>query len=135
MSVIKIRDKETGEFIDIPALQGESGIPVPATAKVGQTIVVKSVDANGKPTAWEAADLPSGGGADLMLFHLSSWPLLSIDGMTWEEWVASKYNTCGVYCEAGYVYDKNEDIIAVQNTDNPELQSHRIIAGEFYATL
>lgn len=32
----------------------------PATAKVGQTIVVKSVDSTGKPTAWEAADLPSG---------------------------------------------------------------------------
>ena len=31
-------------------------IPVPSTAEVGQTIVVKSVDENGKPTAWEAVD-------------------------------------------------------------------------------
>lgn len=29
------------------------------TAKVGQTIVVKSVDAAGKPTAWEAKDIPT----------------------------------------------------------------------------
>jgi hypothetical protein len=36
-------------------------IPAPKTAEVGQTIVVKEVDENGKPTAWEAADLPSGG--------------------------------------------------------------------------
>lgn len=32
-------------------------IPVPATASVGQTIVVKAVDADGKPTEWEAADM------------------------------------------------------------------------------
>lgn len=37
-------------------------IPVPTTAEVGQTIVVKAVDENGKPTEWETADLPSGGG-------------------------------------------------------------------------
>lgn len=29
----------------------------PVTAAIGQTIVVKSVDANGKPTEWEAVDL------------------------------------------------------------------------------
>ncbi len=32
-------------------------IPAPATAFVGQTIVVSAVDENGKPTAWEAADM------------------------------------------------------------------------------
>jgi hypothetical protein len=38
------------------------GIPIPSSAQVGQTIVVKAVDETGKPTEWEAADLPSGGG-------------------------------------------------------------------------
>lgn len=34
----------------------------PATASVGQTIVVKAVDENGKPTEWETTDrLPTGG--------------------------------------------------------------------------
>lgn len=33
------------------------------TASVGQTIVVKEVDENGKPTEWEAVDMPSGGGS------------------------------------------------------------------------
>ena len=37
-------------------------IKPPTTAAVGQTIVVKAVDADGKPTEWEAADMPSGGG-------------------------------------------------------------------------
>ena len=31
------------------------------TAEVGQTITVKSVDENGKPTEWEAVDFPEGG--------------------------------------------------------------------------
>lgn len=33
-------------------------VEAPATAKVGQTIVVKAVDENGAPTEWEAATLP-----------------------------------------------------------------------------
>ena len=36
-------------------------ITAPTTAAVGQIIKVKSVDTSGKPTEWEAADLPSGG--------------------------------------------------------------------------
>lgn len=36
-------------------------ITAPTTAAVGQIIKVKSVDGTGKPTEWEAADLPSGG--------------------------------------------------------------------------
>lgn len=52
----------------VPVVQGDGSygladrIAPPATAQVGQTIVVKTVDADGKPTEWEAADLPSGGG-------------------------------------------------------------------------
>lgn len=35
-------------------------IPVPATASVGQVIAVKAVDADGKPTEWETADMAGG---------------------------------------------------------------------------
>ena len=41
-------------------------IPVPSTAEVGQTIVVKAVDDTGKPTEWEAVDMTSGGGIHLI---------------------------------------------------------------------
>jgi hypothetical protein len=39
----------------------EDVIPAPDTATVGQTIVVKEVDENGKPVSWECADMASGG--------------------------------------------------------------------------
>lgn len=39
-------------------------ITAPTTAAVGQIIKVKTVDDAGKPTEWEAADLPSGGGGE-----------------------------------------------------------------------
>ena len=39
-------------------------ITAPTSAEVGQIIKVKSVDTSGKPTEWEAADLPSGGGGE-----------------------------------------------------------------------
>ena len=47
----------------LESLHGKDGqdgdyIPAPATAQIGQTIVVKAVDENGKPTEWEAADVP-----------------------------------------------------------------------------
>lgn len=46
---------QTGDIvIDIP-----DSIPTPLTASVGQTIVVKSVDENGKPTEWECVNLPT----------------------------------------------------------------------------
>ena len=35
---------------------GSGGTSIDVTAEVGQTIVVKEVDANGKPTKWESAD-------------------------------------------------------------------------------
>lgn len=45
--------------------KGDTDISLGLTsAAVGQTIKVKAVDASGKPTAWEAADMPSGGGSD-----------------------------------------------------------------------
>lgn len=42
--------------------RGASGGVDVANAEVGQAIIVAAVDENGKPTAWEAADFPSGGG-------------------------------------------------------------------------
>lgn len=52
--------------------EGETdGIPTPSTAEVGQTVVVSAVDENGKPTEWEAADLPSGGSG------CSEWELIN----------------------------------------------------------
>ena len=49
----------------VPDMSGGGGgsgfgdyIPVPPTAEVGQTIVVKAVDENGKPTEWEAVGFP-----------------------------------------------------------------------------
>lgn len=46
---------------------GKSDISLGLTsAAVGQIIKVKAIDESGKPTAWEAADMPSGGGWELI---------------------------------------------------------------------
>ena len=50
----------------VPVVQGDGSygladrIAPPATAQVGQTIVVKTVDADGKPTEWETRNMPTG---------------------------------------------------------------------------
>ena len=58
---------------------GGGGIPVPETAEVGQTIVVKAVDENGKPTEWEAADVPSGVGGST---YTTLWQGTATNGST-----------------------------------------------------
>lgn len=40
-------------------------VPAPDKAEVGQVMVVKAVDDEGKPTEWEPTDLPSGGGSSV----------------------------------------------------------------------
>lgn len=42
----------------VSASGGSGGASIDVTAEVGQTIVVRAVDGNGKPTAWEAAEYP-----------------------------------------------------------------------------
>ena len=81
----------------VPDMSGVSGgtasgdyIPVPSTAEVGQTIVVKAVDESGKPTEWAAADMASGGG--------DNWKLL-VDFESTEEIAAN----------TGMVFDTADD--------------------------
>lgn len=47
-----------GQDEGVKLLKAGEAIPIPQTASAGQTIVVKSVDENGKPTEWEAATIP-----------------------------------------------------------------------------
>lgn len=42
----------------VKLLKTGEAIPIPTTASVGQTIVVKAVDENGKPTEWEMVNSP-----------------------------------------------------------------------------
>ena len=56
-------DESSYTKTEIDAALGDK-ITAPEAAEVGQTIVVSEVDENGKPTKWEAAELPSGGGGD-----------------------------------------------------------------------
>lgn len=51
----------TGTEAEFAAKMAADYIQAPLAAAVGQTIVVKAVDENGKPTEWETADVPSGG--------------------------------------------------------------------------
>ena len=43
----------------ISSALAESAIPTPTTAQVGQLLSVKAIDENGKPTEWEAVDMPT----------------------------------------------------------------------------
>jgi hypothetical protein len=55
----RTNDASNDAFLAMRA--AENAVPSPQNANVGQTIAVKEVDENGKPTVWEAVDLPTGG--------------------------------------------------------------------------
>ena len=55
-----VDDKGNVTEKDIPERSADKSLGITG-ADIGQTIVVKSVDENGKPTEWESVDMPSGG--------------------------------------------------------------------------
>lgn len=53
-----------GELVDVPSAGGGAAPDISlglTAATIGQTIKVKAVDTDGKPTAWEAVDMAGGG--------------------------------------------------------------------------
>ena len=55
--------KASGEFDGAKGADGKDGAGMDVTgANVGQIAKITAVDSAGKPTAWEAVDMPSGGG-------------------------------------------------------------------------
>lgn len=84
----------TGTEEELAAKLAADHIPVPATAEVGQTIVVKAVDESGKPTEWAAADMSGEGGKAwkrLRSFTLPEDPSSDISGITWNMCTADGY--------------------------------------------
>lgn len=57
-------DEVSADIGDTKVLGNPQGsyIPIPPVAEIGQTIVVKEVDGNGRPTKWEAVYISSSGG-------------------------------------------------------------------------
>lgn len=79
---------------------GGTDISLGVTATVGQTIKVKAVDANGKPTAWEAVDMAAG------------------DTEVWEKvcQVTTNENVSFIYQPFGGYYKKIRAIFAAETT-------------------
>ena len=70
-----------------PTVETIQPIYPPATATIGQTIVVKAVDENGVPIEWEAVDLASGGGSVSAL----DWEYINTLSFVKDDGVASLY--------------------------------------------
>ena len=93
----------TGEEVDDLLGRVNSGKVAQADkAAVGQTIVVKAVDENGKPTEWEAADMPSGGGSgsglDIFEYTLSDTSFYNASELTGKyPELFEKFKVPGVY--------------------------------------
>lgn len=71
------------EWVDKP--KGGSALTVTNTASVGQTVKITAVDENGKPTAWEAVDMPISfkpAGKSYLTFSSSSSFTLAVNDAT-----------------------------------------------------
>ena len=125
------------EAVEVEIPEGGGGIEVTG-AEVGQTIVVKAVDENGKPTEWEAADFPEGssggGGATetLVASYTHSGNL--------EVVVSSIDYATGTITAVEHGLSENDMIYATQNWDvtkleNPEkwLPTGMLYGSKYYA--
>ena len=63
---LRSRIEKVEKSISQALVKAGEAIPIPKTASVGQTVVVKTIDENGKPTEWEPATLPEQAQADWM---------------------------------------------------------------------
>lgn len=74
-----------GELVDVPSAGGGSSTDISlglTSATVGQTIKVKAVDTDGKPTAWEAVDMAGGGAKPYKILYnqtLSEAAVVKVD--------------------------------------------------------
>lgn len=74
-----------GELVDIPSGGGGSSSDISlglTAATIGQTIKVKAVDTDGKPTAWEAVDMAGGGAKPYKILYnqtLSEAAVVKVD--------------------------------------------------------
>ena len=87
LAVVQTGEFEYGYgFADIPQMYDFINLDING-ASPGQLAKVKHVDDSGKPTAWEAVDMPSGGGApfsfDLIVDHTVTAEDLSVSRLTW----------------------------------------------------
>ena len=55
-----VQNRVVKSALDALSEEIDNCIQAPASAEVGQTIVVKAVDENGKPTEWKTENIPSG---------------------------------------------------------------------------
>jgi hypothetical protein len=78
-----------------------------------------------------------GGGAQEITFTIDGISYTAEQGMIWEEWCESEYNTIGAYVsdESGFIYfiDSGEERQLRESRDNDINGSDEIIADEFYA--
>lgn len=88
----------TGSEEEFARKLAEDCIPAPATAKVGQTIVVTEVDGDGKPVKWECADV--GGGSYVLLNDIVTTEAVSSVEINQSD-DGTPYNLKAIYLEVG----------------------------------
>lgn len=96
-------------------------IYAPNTAQVGQTIVVSAVDENSRPTAWEAVDMPQGGGT---WKHLHSIDLADTYNVQLPD--IANYNSCMLFFVDGLVTTRANTHIMLGATTSPNPPQNRI---------
>ena len=116
-SVLSVNGK-TG---DVKLTAGDiDAIPSPATASVGQTIVVKAVDEAGKPTEWEAADMIGESNYELIEKIVVGYAITTSEPDDWAD------NWTAYYTNEGTMRDP--DYVALSGDAAPAWE-----AGKYYA--
>ena len=112
------------------------------SAAVGQIIKVKAIDESGKPTAWEAANMPSGGGIGLYKFIQTvtipdgenvSIVDITIPAKTRKLYVLGKTNTSSTFGTTVRTQIRNGNVaLAALNSDKTMSHRNALFSAELY---
>lgn len=68
----------------------------------------------------------------LISFTIAGTTYQAEEGMTWQQWVASSYNTDGYYVSGTNINSKNGKVYVDENLTRPVLSTDVIISGQRY---
>lgn len=133
-----ITAKNLNEIQDsIIALESNGGVGMGITgATVGQIAKITAVDADGKPTAWSPADMPSGGGGGEWIFSgsvtaESAGMVLMVSNIHAKHILVSLYASCDDDSQKTYYIRLNDTINYMGPSSLPKNGEKHLWAVEF----
>lgn len=99
-----------------------------------KTITLTAEPTNQAFITWLKANATKQGAVSLITFTIDGTTYQAEDGMTWEQWLSSEYNTGSYYTTGGWIRKSNSNIVGL-SVGNPVFAWNNISANTAYVII